>query len=1216
MFRRFSLSATLLVVAAVCVGHLWADDAAKAPRTPPKTAQAWTLDEAIERLTLNPDNAYLQYVVLQLGQNERRADEAAHQIELLQDERQRGGRREERRVDLFDLFAGATAVQESLQLDTMLGDRDADSDQLASPAENTVRVADLAGPEVESHPWGKMLAAAELGGKKPEIGPLDLCVPEDQYYIAFRSLTKLLDAVDAGDVWGSHLFNQAAQSAKTQRSSDRLKMQLAIQTDPLTRPFYDMVVDEVAITGGDVFFREGSDVTMLFRAKQPEVLRMRMDGFLESAAKSRPDAVRSTGRIGSVDYVSVCTPDRAIHVFSAYPRPDLHLRSNSKPALERVLAAVAGEKGVARLGDSAEFRYIRTLMPRGAKEEDGLIYLSDPFIRRLVGPELKLTERRRLICYNHLRMIGHAAMLYRTQFGKQPGSLEELAASGCASAFAEDRSGKVVRPAVACPCGGKYSLATEGETGVCSHHGNALELVPCREIAMEKATRSEAEEYWRFVAEYSQYWRRYFDPIAIRVQVTPQQYRAETIVLPLIDNSIYTGMAAIFGGEPEPLDALPVPEKNIFSVVARVNKAELLKHDWPGYGIMDELFPGGMPRRPGAVSIEELVVMGLGNQVGMHVYDASPMFDFNLPGFLGEMLGEFRGSGPGLRNEMLPASFLVASLNSPVYLAIPVRDEKIVDKFLDELDETLAVLARRKERGGWIELDYDFYRVNSTEKGAEKGRRTRCYSVRFGPVRWRLFFERIGGGLYIASQREILDDLAAAAKTPPADQGPTAHAMIRVRPEHWKDVMPSFRLGWAEGSREACLNNLGSLGPVARALAASGAAVKPADVDRAAGRLYGAYSFCPDGGKYEISPDGREVHCSLHGTAMAPRQMLAPSPGSPTDQVLKDFGGLVAELTFLEDGLHAVVTIERAGGKSKAPAAAETNDRPPAGPEKAVQGKPVDARDHCMIADALAHRERVDDAIKHYQKALELDPGCAEAHNGLGLVLTGKRQYDEATAHYRKALELKPDYAEVYCNLGNCHWAARQSVDKAAEQAQREAAMQQAAAKAIEDYESALKIKPDYAEAHNGLGLVLAARGRADEATGHYQKAAALKPDYAEVHNNMGSLLAGQGRSGEAVVFLRKAIELKWDYPEAHVNLAKTLARRGESEEAIHEYERALLFRSDDAETHNSVGELWAQKKQTDEAIEHFQQALKINPDYAEAKKNLEAAQAARGAKD
>ena len=68
------------------------------------------------------------------------------------------------------------------------------------------------------------------------------------------------------------------------------------------------------------------------------------------------------------------------------------------------------------------------------------------------------------------------------------------------------------------------------------------------------------------------YWQTYFDPIAIRVQVTPQRYRLETIVLPLIDNSIYQGMARALGGKPEPLDALPVPKRNIFSIQGRFDK--------------------------------------------------------------------------------------------------------------------------------------------------------------------------------------------------------------------------------------------------------------------------------------------------------------------------------------------------------------------------------------------------------------------------------------------------------------------------------------------------------------------------------------------------------------------------------------------------------------------------------------------------------------------
>ena len=99
------------------------------------------------------------------------------------------------------------------------------------------------------------------------------------------------------------------------------------------------------------------------------------------------------------------------------------------------MAAILGKTGdgkpVRRLGETTEYKYIRTLMPLGAKEEDGMIYLSDPFIRRIVGPELKLTSQRRMLCYNHLRMIGHGAMLFQTQTGRAPQSLEDLAA-GCA----------------------------------------------------------------------------------------------------------------------------------------------------------------------------------------------------------------------------------------------------------------------------------------------------------------------------------------------------------------------------------------------------------------------------------------------------------------------------------------------------------------------------------------------------------------------------------------------------------------------------------------------------------------------------------------------------------------------------------------------------------------------------------------------------------------
>lgn len=870
----------------------------------PNAAKPWTLEEARRELNLYPHDTYLQYVALQLARNEGKQDEVAGQIRELN----RPRRGPERQVDLFALFSAAHAVQETLQLDAMVGDADGLVGDMGKADKETFKISALEGPAVKSHPWGEMLAAQNVAGKRPEVSSLAMAVPEDQYFVRFESVEKLLQVAELGDRWGAHMFAQTIASATTALTSSRLKTQLAIQTDPLTRPFYDMVVDSVAMTGSDLYFRAGTDTTLLFAVKQPDVFRLRMDGFLDGAEKSSPEATRTTGKVLGVDYMHIATPDRSVCVFSAYPRPDLHVRSNSKTALERVIAAALGEKlggkPVRRLGESTELKYIRTLMPLGAKEEGGFIYLSDPFIRRIVGPELKLTSQRRMLCYNHLRMISHGSLLFQTQQGRLPESIAELAESRCAP-------GELGTGKYRCPDGGRYELAADGLTGVCTHHGHAMSLVPCCETAVRSVTPAEAEQYRQFVEQYSQYWRRFFDPIAIRIQVTPDQYRAETIILPLIDNSVYSGLSGVLSGEPEPLDSLPVPKRNIFTVATRFKKPELSKEvKLPSAFFLRDR--GVEPSEEDSKLVRQCIYEGLGNQVGFHVYDASPTFDFNLTESLGEMVRSFRGGRGGFDDSMLWVSYLIASLNSPVYISIPVQDADLVDRTLERLDVYAAEIARAGDRDGWFDLELDFYRVplGSTDE------QIRCYTIGFGPVKWRMFYARVGDGLYVASKRFILEDLQAlqtadaGQKAPDHDRGPTAHAMVRIRPENWNEVLSTFQLGWAESSREACLNNLGPLSSAAKAAVSTGSA-DAGTVLRQADAAHAVHSFCPDGGKYELSPGGRQVVCSQHGTAMLPRQGVAPAAGSPMGKLLEEFGGVTMGLTFLEDGLHAVVTVER-----------------------------------------------------------------------------------------------------------------------------------------------------------------------------------------------------------------------------------------------------------------------------------------------------------------
>jgi len=72
----------------------------------------------------------------------------------------------------------------------------------------------------------------------------------------------------------------------------------------------------------------------------------------------------------------------------------------------------------------------------------------------------------------------------------------------------------------------------------------------------------------------------------------------------------------------------------------------------------------------------------------------------------------------------------------------------------------------------------------------------------------------------------------------------------------------------------------------------------------------------------------------------------------------------------------------------------------------------------------------------------------------------------------------------------------------------------------------ALDIKPDYAEAHNNLGVALRDLGELDEAVATYRRALEIKPDYAEAHSNLGVALQELGELDEAFKCHRRAIVL------------------------------------------------------------------------------------------
>jgi Flp pilus assembly protein TadD len=89
----------------------------------------------------------------------------------------------------------------------------------------------------------------------------------------------------------------------------------------------------------------------------------------------------------------------------------------------------------------------------------------------------------------------------------------------------------------------------------------------------------------------------------------------------------------------------------------------------------------------------------------------------------------------------------------------------------------------------------------------------------------------------------------------------------------------------------------------------------------------------------------------------------------------------------------------------------------------------------------------------------------------------------------------------------------------------------------------AFRTKPDFADAHNNLGIALAKVGRADAAILEFLEAVRIKPDYPEAHNNLGVVLASRGRVNEAISQYSEALRIKPDYREARRSLEELTSR-------------------------------------------------------------------------
>jgi len=204
------------------------------------------------------------------------------------------------------------------------------------------------------------------------------------------------------------------------------------------------------------------------------------------------------------------------------------------------------------------------------------------------------------------------------------------------------------------------------------------------------------------------------------------------------------------------------------------------------------------------------------------------------------------------------------------------------------------------------------------------------------------------------------------------------------------------------------------------------------------------------------------------------------------------------------------------------------------------------------------------------------------------LLLYNNGKIQEAINTIKALNESYPNVPLLFNLLGACY----QSLDNL------DAAMQM--------FQTATKLKPDYAEAYFNQGVVFKHLNKLDESIKAYKKTISLNPNYPDAHNNLGNLYKEIGNRDDAIESYEWAIAYRADFEIAHLNLG-VLYSEFDQEVAIKHYQKAIAIKPSYSEAHYNLGSTLRHLGKKADSIKSYEKAIEFNPHYIDAHKNLSA---------
>ena len=225
----------------------------------------------------------------------------------------------------------------------------------------------------------------------------------------------------------------------------------------------------------------------------------------------------------------------------------------------------------------------------------------------------------------------------------------------------------------------------------------------------------------------------------------------------------------------------------------------------------------------------------------------------------------------------------------------------------------------------------------------------------------------------------------------------------------------------------------------------------------------------------------------------------------------------------------------------------------------------------------FARQGKYADATFVYEKGIEQNPGAAVLYNNLGNVFYDTGKFEMALQMFKKAGEIDPVFTERLYHLGidsfikgtgetmddailKLQESAKQNVNKAKAShdlgvAYIERHMHD---KAIEAFNQAILIDPNYLSAFTNLGYAYQHKEDYDNAIKAFEKALILNPKSAKIYNTIGLIFDKKDQPDIAVKMYKKAVSLDPTYANSHYMLGQLYQNRGNVDKAVAEFTKHI----------------------------------------------------------